>query len=159
MKAARNPPYALSPAETRSAGPSADAVRIFRMLVYCGLRLRHRFDQRLRADGLTSQQGILLTVVRARGRPMLGEAAEAMATSHQNAKQIAAALERKGMLRIVKDANDARARRLEVTDLGIKAWKTRDAGDFKALGGWLSEFPKAEQRALRILLKRLAEAL
>jgi DNA-binding MarR family transcriptional regulator len=113
------------------------------MLVYCSSRLRYRFDQRLAEDDLTSQQGVLLTVVRTRGKPKLGEVATAMATSHQNAKQIAAALERKGMLRIVKDADDARARRLTITDLGIEAWKTRDAGDFRAIGSWLSDMSRA----------------
>lgn len=159
MTTPRNPPYTLSASETRLAGPAVDAVGIFRTLVYCSARLRHRFDQRLKLDDLTSQQGILLTVVRSRGQPMLGEVAKAMATSHQNAKQIASALERKGMLRIVKDASDARARRLTITDAGIKAWKTRDAGDFEAIGGWLSKLSRAEQRELRVLLTRLAETL
>jgi DNA-binding MarR family transcriptional regulator len=125
----------------------------------CSGRLRYRLDQRLKLDDLTSQQGILLTLVRSRGEPMLGEVAKAMGTSHQNAKQIASALERKGMLRIVKDASDARARRLTITDAGIKAWKTRDAGDFEAIGSWLSELSKTEQRALRRLLAHLAETI
>lgn len=159
MKVSRNPPYVLSASEMRSAGHAADAVGIFRMLVYCSARLRYRFDQRLKLDHLTSQQGILLTVVRSRGQPMLGEVAKAMATSHQNAKQIASALERKGMLRIVKDASDARARRLTITDAGIKAWRTRDAGDFEAIGSWFTELSKTEQRALRRLLARLAETI
>jgi DNA-binding MarR family transcriptional regulator len=159
MKTSSNPPYALSASDARLAGSSADAVGIFRMLIYCGSRLRYRFDQRLAEDDLTSQQGILLTVVRTRGQPRLGEVATAMATSHQNARQIAAALERKGMLRIVKDADDARARRLAITALGIKAWKTRDAGDFRAIGGWLSDMSKSEQHALRVLLQRLAETI
>ncbi len=159
MKAASNAPYSLSSSEARSAGQAADAVAIFRLLVYCSARLRYRLDQRLKLDDLTSQQGILLTVVRSRGAPMLGEVAKAMATSHQNAKQIASALQRKGMLRIVKDANDARARRLTFTDAGIKAWKTRDAGDFEAIGSWLSELSNTEQRALRKLLAHLAETI
>jgi DNA-binding MarR family transcriptional regulator len=159
MKTTRNPPYALSASEVRTAGSAADAVGIFRLVVYCGSRLRYRFDQRLREDDLTSQQGILLTVVRTRGRPKLGEVARAMATSHQNAKQIATALERKGMLRIEKDASDGRARRLTITAAGTKAWKSRDAGDFKAVGNWLSDLSRTEQRSLRTLLKRLAETI
>lgn len=159
MKSPRNPPYALSASETRLAGPTSDAVGIFRLLIYCNSRLRYRFDQRLRKDDLTSQQGVLLTVVRSRGQPKLGEVARAMATSHQNTKQIAAALERKGMLRIAKDADDARARRLTITASGIKAWKSRDAGDFKVIGSWMSDLSKAEQKALRRLLRRLAETI
>lgn len=159
MTAGSNPRFALSASEARLAGSSADAVRIFRMLVFCSTRLRYRFDQRLAEDDLTTQQGVLLTIVRTRGQPSLGEVATEMATSHQNAKRIAAALEQKGMLRIAKDAHDARTRRLTITDLGIAAWKTRDAGDFRAIGGWLTGMSKSEQRALRILLERLVETV
>ncbi|QCK87905.1 hypothetical protein E8L99_20175 [Phreatobacter aquaticus] len=63
------------------------------------------------------------------------------------------------MLRIVTDASDARARRLTITDAGIKAWKTRDAGDFAAIGTWLSGLSSTEQRALRGLLASLAETI
>src|SRR5688572_8817506 len=96
-----HPPCDLTPEELRAAGPAADAVRCFRLIALVAQRLRYRLDRHLREDGLTTQQGFLLTVVRNRGRPTLGEVAKAMATTHQNAKQVAAALERKGMLTIV----------------------------------------------------------
>ena len=66
-------------------------VRAFRVLLLVGQRLHRLMDQRLRADGLTTQQAALLTVVTALGRPSLGEAADAMGTTHQNAAQLVAA--------------------------------------------------------------------
>jgi len=157
MTSPGNPAYLLSDSEILQAGEAADAVAIFRLVLYCSSRLKYRFDQHLREDDLTSQQGYLLSVVRARGQPTLGEVAKAMATSHQNVKQIAAVLSRKGMLRITTARDDARARRLTITPAGIKAWDTRDARDFPVLGSWMSGLSGAEQRRLRKLLTQLAE--
>ena len=129
-------PCDLTPDERREAGSAADAVRCFRIIAYAAQRLRYLIDRRLAADGLTSQQGFLLTVVRQRGQPTLGEVAATMSTSHQNARQVAAALERKGMLRVLVDPDDARVRRLEPTEGGQQGWKSRNAGDFAAIADW-----------------------
>lgn len=74
-------------------------------------------DDRLRADGLTTQQAALLTAVRSLGTPALTEAAAALGTTHQNTAQLVAALERKGMLRTEPDPADKR-RRLVPTEAG-----------------------------------------
>ena len=152
-------PFDLTDDERREAGPAADAVRCFRIIAYAGPRLRYLIDCRLAADGLTSQQGFLLTVVRQRVRPTLGEVAAAMSTSHQNARQVAAALERKGMLRIVADAGDARVRRLEATEAARHGWESRNSGDFAAIGDWFETLSPDEQRKLADLLGRLASGL
>lgn len=149
----------LDPQQRQDAGPHADAVKCFRLIAFTSQRLRYLLDERLRADGLTSQQGFLLTIVGAKQRPTLGEVAKAMSTSHQNAKQIAAALERKNMLAIVPDENDARARRLELTEASSRYWRERDAGDFAAIGGWFAELSDDDQRVLGSLLGRLAKSL
>jgi DNA-binding MarR family transcriptional regulator len=101
----------------------------------------------------------MLSIVRARGRPRLGEIAAVMATSHQNAKQIALVLERKGMVRIVPDEDDGRMRRLEPTAAGRRGWTDRDSGDFAAIGAMFSSLPRAEQKKLRSLLERLAQSI
>jgi protein-S-isoprenylcysteine O-methyltransferase Ste14 len=49
-------------------------------------------------DRDTTQQAALITVVDAIGTPSLSQVASALSTTHQNAKQIAAALERKGFM-------------------------------------------------------------
>ena len=151
--------YVLDAAEARTAGKSAEAVRNFRLILFCSQRLRHLMDQHLRDENLTSQQGVLLSVVRARGKPTLGEVASAMATSHQNAKQIAAGLKRKGMLRIVQDKADGRVKRLTATSAGSRGWEWRNASDFRMIGEWFSELSQADQKALRQLLEPLAKSL
>jgi len=157
MDTSIKPGLELDAAERVLAG--ADAVRCFRLITFVSQRLRYLLDQRLREAGLTSQQGFLLTVVRARQRPSLGEVAEVMSTTHQNVKQIAIALERKGMLSIVADESDGRVRRLEATDSAAKQWGDRNAGDFKALGRWFSSLSRDEQKKLAILLARLSKGI
>lgn len=149
----------LTPEEQRAAGDALDAVRCFRLIAYTGQRLRYLIDRRLREDGLTSQQGFLLTVVRMRGQPTLGEVATAMSTTHQNAKQVALALVRKGMVRFVADETDARVKRLAATEAGERGWEDRNAGDFAAISGWFAALSRDEQQALAGLLSRLAQSI
>jgi DNA-binding MarR family transcriptional regulator len=155
-----NKPFAdITDEERLASGSADDAVRCFRLISYTGQRLRYLLDQRLREDGLTSQQGFLLTVVRMRGRPTLGEVATAMSTTHQNAKQVASALERKGMLKIVPDESDGRVKRLEATEVGKPGWENRNAEDYAAIAHWFAALSRDEQQVLAQLLSRLARSV
>ena len=159
MSDSSNPLADLTPEELRAAGDGRDAVRCFRLILYLGQRLRYLADRRLRGQGLTSQQGFLLTVVRMRRRPTLGEVAASMSTTHQNVKQIAVALERKGMVRFVADEGDARIRRLAPTEAGERGWEDRNAGDFAAIADWFAGLSADEQRQMAELLARLAGSI
>lgn len=151
------PAYDLDQEQRDKAGKAADAVRCFRLIAFVGQRLRYLMDERLRADGLTSQQAVLLTIV-GTGSPTLGDAAKAMSTTHQNVKQIATALERKGMLTIVPDPADTRVRRLTSTEAARAYWLHRDEDDMAALGAWFSALSPSEQSDLANLLARLARS-
>src|SRR3954462_2021238 len=143
-------------------GPDSDlepAVRAFRVLLLVGQRLHRLMDQRLRADGLTTQQAALLTVVTALGRPSLGEAADAMGTTHQNAAQLAAALTRKEFLRVEPDPADRRRRRLIATETNDQYWRGRDAADHNAVADWFSTLPDSELQTLTPLAERLHKGL
>lgn len=159
MPDSHKPSLRLTDEERLTAGPAADAVACFRLMSFASQRLRQLMDQRLKEDGLTSQQGFLQTIVRTLGRPTLGQVAAAMSTTHQNAKQVALVLERKGMLRIVADNQDARVKRLEATEAGAAGWSDRDAGDYAAIAGWFAALSGDEQRLLAQLLSRLAVSL
>ena len=91
----------------------ANRVRLFRLLLATAARLRAELDRELAASGITTQQGALLQCVQAQPEPpTMGVVAQAMAMSHQNVKQLALVLQRKGFLDIEVDAADRRARRL-----------------------------------------------
>ncbi|MFC1437414.1 MarR family transcriptional regulator [Streptacidiphilus sp. N1-10] len=135
------------------------AVRAFRALLLAGQRLRYLMDDRLRADGLTTQQAALLTAVTALGQPSLREAAEAMGTTHQNAAQVVAALVRKELLRVEPDPADGRRRRLIATETNDRYWRTRDAADHAAVAAWFSSLSGQEIETLASLAERLLPGL
>ena len=97
-------PLGLSDEDAARLGEDgAVRVRTFRLIVVVAQELRTLMDQLLRADGLTTQQAAIITVVDMFGTPSLSQAATALGTTHQNARQLADALERKGFLRISTD--------------------------------------------------------
>lgn len=139
-------------------GPESElepAVHAFRMVLWLSQRLRFLMDERLRADGLTTQQAALLTMVASLGRPSLREAAAAIRTTHQNVAQIVAALERKGLLRIEEDPRDRRRRLLVATGANEEYWRQRNAGDHAAVAEWFSVLTDAELRQFCELGTRL----
>jgi DNA-binding MarR family transcriptional regulator len=112
-------------------------------------------DERLRADGLTTQQAALLTVVIALGRPSLTEAAAALGTTHQNVAQVVSALQRKDFLRVEPDPVDRRRRLLVTTEANDLYWRSRDESDLDAVGEWFSTLSTAEIATLCELADRL----
>ncbi|NUT33132.1 MAG: winged helix DNA-binding protein [Hamadaea sp.] len=151
-------------AELRDLGPldagdlgadGATRIRTFRLILLMAQQMRTLMDQRLRPDGLTTQQAALLTAVDALGEPTLSQVAGALATTHQNARQIADALQRKGFLEIAVDPRDARVRRLRTTDAHAGFWARRNEGDHQAVTSWFSGLDPDEAVTLLALLDRV----
>jgi DNA-binding MarR family transcriptional regulator len=130
-------------------------VRTFRLIVVVAQELRTLMDQLLRADGLTTQQAALITVVDLLGTPSLSQAATALGTTHQNARQLADALERKGFLQISADQADARVRRLSTTAKSDSYWRDRSAADQQQVLDWFSDLTPAEAQTLFELLAKV----
>jgi DNA-binding MarR family transcriptional regulator len=139
----------------RMGADGAIRIRTFRLIVLTAQELRTRMDQLLKSDGLTTQQAALITVVDLLGTPSLSEAAAAFGTTHQNARQLADALQRKGFLRITADAADARVRRLAVTDRSRKYWRQRSAADQQQVADWFADLTHDEAQTLFDLLSRV----
>jgi DNA-binding MarR family transcriptional regulator len=137
---------------------AATRVRLFRLLVVFGQELRTRMDQELRPGGMTTQQAALTGVVEAIGRPSLSQAAAELGTTHQNVKQVARALERKGHLEILPDPDDARVRRLAQTDRSRAYWRERGRADQERVLEWFSGLCEPEARTLYELLLRLRDS-
>jgi DNA-binding MarR family transcriptional regulator len=156
----RHPGIGLDPAQAARIGEERTTqVRAFRLMMSVAQQLRSAMDRRLRPDGMTTQQATLITLVRIRGRPSLSELALAMGTSHQNVKQIALALVRKGLLRLVHDAEDARVRRFVTTKKNERHWAERDPDDFEHVGRWFSPLSARETKSLFVLLLKLRAGL
>jgi DNA-binding MarR family transcriptional regulator len=130
-------------------------VRTFRLIVVVAQELRTLMDQLLRPDGLTTQQAAMITVVDLLGTPSLSQAATALGTTHQNARQLADALERKGFLQITADQADARVRRLSTTAKSSSYWQDRSAADQQQVLDWFSDLTPAEAQILFELLAKV----
>lgn len=137
----------------------ASEVRAFRALLLLAQRLRALMDERLRADGLTTQQAALLTAVTALGSPSMTEVAQVLGTTHQNAAQLVAALERKDFLRVESDPADKRRRRLLPTQTSVQYWQARDDGDFAAVREWFSALDAGELQTLLMLTLKVLDSL
>jgi DNA-binding MarR family transcriptional regulator len=120
------------------------SIRAFRTTLTLAQRLRYAMDERLREDGLTTQQAALITVVVAVGKPSLAEAAAALGSTHQNVAQIVAALVRKDLLQVESDPTDKRRKLLSATNHSTAFWKQRDAGDYAAVADWFADLTPAE---------------
>jgi DNA-binding MarR family transcriptional regulator len=150
------PTLGLSDADAAAIGADgATRVRTFRLLVLLAQELRTLMDDLLRPDGLTTQQAALVTVVEALGAPSLSQAARALGTTHQNARQIADALERKGFVRLEADVRDGRVRRLVATSRSRAFWARRSPEDQRRVIDWLSVLSPEEARTLLDLLLRV----
>jgi DNA-binding MarR family transcriptional regulator len=130
-------------------------IRTFRLIVLVAQELRTLMDQLLRTDGLTTQQAALITVVDMLGIPSLSQAAAALGTTHQNARQLADALERKGFLRVSIDVTDARVRRLSTTAKSKSYWRDRSPADQQRVLDWFGDLTPAEAQALFELLAKV----
>lgn len=133
----------------------APPVRAFRTTLMLAQKLRYEMDERLRADGLTTQQAALITVVKAMGKPSLAEAAAALGSTHQNVAQIVAALQRKELLQVEPDPADKRRKLLSATNHSAAYWRQRDAGDIAAMADWFADLSPAELETFCELSERV----
>lgn len=134
----------------------ADRIRVFRMLMLEGARLRGLLDRVLAPSGVTAQQGAMLSWIQAQpAAPTLSAVAAGLAMTHQNAKQIVLALQRKGLLEIRVDTADRRARRLVLTEAHHRFWRERNPDDFAAVQRWMAAWSDAEVRQVLRALRRL----
>ncbi|GLH99140.1 MarR family winged helix-turn-helix transcriptional regulator [Phytohabitans aurantiacus] len=134
-------------------------VRAFRTVLALAQRLRYQMDDRLRADGLTTQQAALLTVVIAMGEPSATQAAAALGTTHQNIAQLVGALERKGFLEVRPDPADRRRKLLATTPASDAYWIGRDQDDIAAIASWFAVLSPSEVDTLCELADRVLGGL
>ncbi len=140
--------------------PIRDRVLIFRLFILIGGWLRALMDRRLEAAGITTQQAALISVTEAADRPLTqNEIAAYLGVSHQNVRQLANALTRKGLLEVRVDPQDRRIRRMVPTRPARDLFAQRNADDYRTVAKWFSVFDDGEAGTLLDLLLRLAKQL
>jgi len=140
--------------------PEAQRVLLFRLLLANAHELRTRMDRRLAGSGLTTQQAMLLQMLQGQPEPpTLTQFAARLSMSHQNLKQIASALQRKGLVEIVVDDTDARVRRLRLTAEHHRLWQQRDPDDHADVVRWTAALGDSDVARLVKSLDRLHAGL
>lgn len=144
----------------RIAADQAQRVRLLRVLLSTAAVLRGQLDRALAPAGITSQQAAMLQLIEAQAEaPTISFVAQALAMTHQNVKQIALSLERKGFLQIATDSADRRVRRLRLTDHHHQFWQQRNPSDFNKVQDWTSGLSDEEvAQALGLLARLKAQA-
>lgn len=101
-----------------------DKMFIFGTLFVVANKLNTLMDRELKPFGMTSKQWLLSVVIDTLfdDPPTIKQVAKEMGSSHQNVKQVALKLERKGMLKLEKDSEDLRATRLRLTRKAYDFW-------------------------------------
>lgn len=95
-----------------------DSKFIFGSILVVANQMDTLLGRELKEYDLTTKQWLLTIVVENSFEydPSIKEVAKAMGSSHQNVKQVALKLEKKGFLSLEKDKNDARVLRIKLTD-------------------------------------------
>ena len=96
---------------------------IFGFMFGVSNKLDTQLDRALSSFDVTSKQWFLICIIDLfLEPPTLKEVAQEMGNSHQNVKQVALKLEKKGFLTMEDDIHDGRALRLKLTEKNYNFW-------------------------------------
>jgi len=120
-------------------------------------RWRYFIDKSMEPDGLTTKQWLMLIVVATgfKTPPSIQEVAEAMSTTHQNVKQVAAGLERGGFMTLERDPDNRRIIRLKVTEKCFAVFKSREESDVKTILYMFENLTDDEMKALFNIIAKM----
>lgn len=120
------------------------------MLFMVEQRWRYFIDKDLEPDGITTNQWLMAIIIASafRSPPSIRYVAEAMSTTHQNVKQIAAGMERRGLLTMERDPDNRRIIRLKVTDRCMALFQRRNEKDAQTVASMFDNLTDDEMKAL-----------
>jgi DNA-binding MarR family transcriptional regulator len=120
-------------------------------------RWRYVIEKELEPDGITTKQWLMLIVIASgfKHPPSIQEVADAMSTTHQNVKQIAASMERRGFMALERDAENKRIIRLKVTEKCHELFRMREENDAKAMLSLFENLTNDEVKALFNIIAKM----
>ncbi len=100
---------------------------LFAYIFLLAQRLEYISNKLLEQDSLTTKQFLLLAITEKAfdHEPSLKEVSDALGTTHQNVRQMANQLEKKGFIEVFKDPDDKRVNRLRTTEANKAYWNSR----------------------------------
>ena len=143
----------VDPAEVQAdfASSRMDMARFILVMLFMVEQRWHYFiDKDLESDNITMKQWLMLIVISAgfRSPPSIQEVAEAMSTTHQNVKQVAASMERRGFMVLERDPDNKRIIRLKITDKCHALFQRRNDDDKKTIASMFDNLTDDEMKAL-----------
>lgn len=143
--------------------PISDAHFIFGTILQMANKMDTLLDRALHKHNLTAKQWFLLAALYYffESPPTVKELAKEMGSSHQNVKQIALKLERKGMLKLEKDKKDLRAVRIIPTEKFDDWTKDTEAENDRNqfMADFYHDIGKEELKAARFFLSQITRNL
>ena len=130
---------------------------IFGMIFLLAQRWQNLGDQELASIGVTTKQWLLLVTLHVffKEPPTLNQLAEAMGSSRQNVKQLAANLQKSGFLEIVQDGGDKRILRFRLTKKNADVWESRANRDEAYIGSLFGDVSQQDIVITRRTIERL----
>ncbi|TCK92837.1 DNA-binding MarR family transcriptional regulator [Natranaerovirga hydrolytica] len=118
---------------------------IFGSLFFAANKLQTLGDSYVSKREMTMMQWLLtVAIIQFDNAPTLGEAANFLSSSHQNVKQIALKLEKKGFLKFEKDEKDKRILRLILTEKSNVFWNKYEDKDNEFIKELFKDFTEDE---------------
>ncbi len=120
-------------------------------------RWRYVVEKELEPDGITAKQWLMAIVVGNgfREPPSIQEVANALSTTHQNVKQIADGMEKRGFLRLWRDEKNKRIIRMQITDKCTALFKGREEKDVKSIFGMFENLTDEEMEAFFNIIAKI----
>ncbi|RJS48150.1 MAG: MarR family transcriptional regulator [Methanobacterium sp.] len=108
-------------------------------------------------DGITTKQWLMLIIISQAFNhyPSLQEVADAMSTTHQNVKQLASRLEKRGFLTIKRDPHNRRILRLKTTPACQEYWEKRTRDDAQSISALFQGLENEEIKQLFQIMGKL----
>lgn len=122
-------------------------------------RWSYIISKELREDKITTKQWLTMIIIENAFMhdPSMQEVADALSTTHQNVKQLAIRLKKRGFLKIERDQNNRRILRLKTTDESIEYWENRSSKDIKTITSIFEDLNDIEIKSLFEILNKLEE--
>lgn len=136
-------------------------IDLFAYIFLLSQRLQYISDKQLKGNGLTTKQFLMMAVTEKSfdHSPGIKEVAEALSTSHQNIKQMANQLEKKGFIEQFKDPNDMRVTRLRNTEYCKDFWDNHADEQMMDIMQMFKELTDQEIETMYVISKKLYQTL
>lgn len=144
----------MNPQKTSSI---PDEPMVIALLLIISNKMNTLLDREFKEFDVTTKQWFLSETIKSLfdTAPTMKELASEMGSSHQNIKQVALKLQKKGLLKLEKDKKDARVTRLRLTERSYDFWKETDPKGSIFRLNMFKEMNKKDITTTRVSLEKM----